>query len=139
MCLSYLMTEDEIKKHQRLIDRGWGWKNFKFYNGELRGDCQGGKVCLTNKWLNEKDYREDLYIKTIQCEETKGVEYPAGFHVFLYEDDATDWQIPLNLEIIHKVKFQDIKAVGWQTTWRVSKKSLPCIVVSQILITKDKV
>ncbi len=55
-------------------------------------------------------------------------EYPKGFHVCLTRKWARTWSGTQK-----KVKFKDIRAVGFQVPGID-----PCIVVGQILITKER-
>ena len=132
MCLSSLMTEDEKKKYQRLIDRGWGWKCYCNNKGGLRSTHQGNKAtCRVNRWLKEKDYRGSSYTTTLHPYTTASQRYSFGFHVLLTRKGARNWG-----GHIRKVKFKDVRAVGWQGS--VFYKINPCIVVGKVLITKEK-
>lgn len=129
MCLDRLATKYEEEYFQRLIKRGCGWKCYdREEDGTLSSDLRGNfKTQPINRWLKEKDYRNarDKTSKTLPLF-VENRRYPIGFHVCLTREGARDWGYP-----VRKVKFKDVRAMGWQDEF-------PCIVAGQTLITKDK-
>ena len=123
---SQMIGEDEKKKYQRLIDRGWGWKVYRKGPKGLHSQCFGTIFPKPiNRWMQEKDYKT----KTLLTND-RHRKYKKGFHVLLTREGARDWAWNSHA-VVRKVKFKDIRAHGWQ-------EEFPCIVVGQVLITKER-
>ena len=111
------MCLEKLRKFS--VETNIGYKVFKLdddgethYGADYGGTHNKCKEKPSSKWLNSKDYGSAKTLTTL----TKQL-YPAGFHVFLTEEDARAWR---DLEpdrtddVVRKVQFRGIVATGYQ-------------------------
>ena len=132
MCLDKL-TDFPVKLNDK--GEGEGYKAFCKYQGEWLSGIyfRRGNRCSYNKWLDEKDYREDKRRKYIQ---SSAIKYPCGWHIFKRKKDADAFQKLIFSKSfpVKKVRFKGIVTRGKQYIFLHG--SCPVIVAKYIYIPK---
>lgn len=120
------MCLDKITKRHRLFKkRGHGWKYFlNVINGVGSYHYSNNQKLPLNKWLNEKDYREDIFAKLMIV--YTGIDYDFGWHVFLEKPDL----IPRDA-ILKRVEYKSCHTLGEQQFFA---NSIPTIVAKYMKI-----
>jgi hypothetical protein len=113
MCLDYLVDKKEfiplLKKEGNYYV---GYKYFRTYNKKLAPiHCGKSTGYKTNTWLNEKDFRDNLYSNKLHCYRSNSC-YKPGFHIFLNDDDFTYYSTYFSPR--RKIYFKNIVSTGKQ-------------------------
>jgi len=110
MCLDVVLKNKEfsklkkIEKHKKNPELKVGWKAVVIRNGKITPPHlhNVGKYFSTGKWLNEKDFRRDVYSKQTKIGSSWN-SYRIGFHILTTYRDAESYGIAAHLKF-HKVR-----------------------------------
>lgn len=113
---------------------GVGFKVFAKRGNELVSLFTETKALRKNKWLHEKDFRNE-YGKVLKClGNPPNSAYPLGFHIYLNLRKGDRLNLALLNLVIYKVKYR--KA---HTTGKGADPGQNIAVALEILITNEKV
>ena len=145
MCLSIVYTKEEFEEEFGEVPK-YGWKIFDFdpKTEEITPFFyhEAGIPIPRKVEIDEKPYREDKDRETITSATKKSVkvEYPTGFHIFLYEEDAEavcsfhDGQS--NTHTILPIKLGKILAYGIE--WKFCDNGTRSVVVCKTMTVEEK-
>ena len=139
MCLRKQITRKEVGKLERDIKRKAyiGYKLFDLREDSIQSIFYGRKPKNGYKlktWHSEEDFA--LLPKEKEIEDTKGVKYPRGFHLYTNQDDAAN-NISLTLgdPELYKVYYRKILAQGIEGNERLNT-DVKVVVAKKIYITE---
>ena len=126
---------DWLRSYEVEQDYGWvvSWVGEgRLYPLSLGINMVTNKPYPINRWIKEKDYREDKRRKYLST--GMGEKYPCGFPVYLREEDAEFLRFSSDV-VVRRVKFKEVVAKGFE---EVFGRLCKVVVVKEMLILPER-